>query len=230
MRTCRVFSARNLRIAVLCVLLVFPLVGCDDSTTSPCIECPSANDDGRFTTVVEKRFTLPGGAIVRVDDFAGRVTYRPGGAGTILIVATKRAATPAALDRLDVEMIAGDGVLDIKVDNPMNLKYVSVDLEITAPADAIPRINTGVGEIDYEGRPTGDLYFGTGVGSIKLRLPADINITVDLSASVGSVHLDFPVDGSVSTHPGVVQGKIGRGDEGHLQARTAVGSIYLTRL
>lgn len=222
-------AGRGLAIAALTGCLLLSGAGCSDNTISPCIDCDPYHGSGKFTRVVEEQFTVAEGAVAKVDDFAGRVIYRTGGSGTLRVVATLRAASRSDLDRIDVSMIVLEDGVEIRAENPDDLDRVSVDLEITAPADAIPEIDTGVGVIDYRGRPTGNCHFEIVAGSIEIRLPADVDVAVDLSAGVGSISLAFPVDGWVSKHPSVVQGKIGDGGGGEIYARTSVGNIYLLR-
>ncbi len=85
------------------------------------------------------------------------------------------------------------------------------------------RLNTGGGSIDYGGRPQDRSDFETGGGSIKLRLPADINVQVDLETGGGRIEMEFPVDGHVSERS--VNGTIGTGEEGEVHAETGGGSI-----
>jgi hypothetical protein len=224
MRTYRAFSAGNLRVVVLIVCFVVPIVGCYESPTSPCHSCW---DD--HTAVVEREFTVDYGATVWVDDFVGRVTYRTGGAGTVRVVATKRAERRSDLDCIALSMNKRAGGVDIRAENPEDIHDASVDLEITAPADATPRMDVGVGDIEYRGRPRGACRFATSVGSVRLRLPTDVSITVELSAAVGSIFLDFAIDGVVTSHPSYVNGRIGRGDDGDVCASTSVGNISLIR-
>lgn len=127
------------------------------------------------------------------------------------------------LSKIDVELKEVTGGVSIVTDNPLQLSNVSVDLEITAPPDMRPDIRNGVGATSYEGRAGGVCRFSTGVGNITLRLPADVNVEVDLSAGVGSVTVGFPVTGQVSQH--VVIGTIGTGTDGEIYAQAGVGSI-----
>jgi hypothetical protein len=69
--------------------------------------------------------------------------------------------------------------------------------------------------------------FNTGVGSVRLSLPADVNVQVELSAGTGSVTVEFPVDGQVSQH--LVVGTIGTGQDGEIVAAVGVGSISVVR-
>lgn len=85
----------------------------------------------------------------------------------------------------------------------------------------------GAGGIDYEGRPAGTCRFQAGVGGIVLRLPADANVTVDLSAGLGGVRTTLPVSGTVTRRS--VRGTIGTGDQASLTASAGLGSVDLLR-
>jgi hypothetical protein len=89
------------------------------------------------------------------------------------------------------------------------------------------RLDTGAGGIDYQGTVQGDCSFRTGAGSIRLVLPAELNVEVDLDTGMGSVDVEYPVVGQVSRRE--VRGVIGTGDEGRLEAHTGTGSIDLLR-
>jgi DUF4097 and DUF4098 domain-containing protein YvlB len=92
-------------------------------------------------------------------------------------------------------------------------------------ASGLVRLDTGAGDIDYQGQPRGDCRFDTGAGSIKLRLPDDVNVTVDLDTGAGDIDVDMDVDGKVSKRE--VRGTIGSGDEGEIRAHTGAGDIDL---
>jgi hypothetical protein len=221
--------ANNLVTAGLTVLLFGLAAGCEDNPMSPHHHHTSGFDDGRYVEVIDRSFSVTAAPVVIIEGFVGNVTFRTGESGTVRVVATQRAGRRSNLDGIELSMVADNQGLHVRAANPLNFKNVSVDLEIFAPSDAIPRISTGVGIIDYKGRPTGSCRFGTGVGSIRLRLRADSNITVELRAGVGSIHMDFPVYGVAAHLTSVVTGKIGTGDEGHVRADTGVGTIYVTR-
>lgn len=224
MKTNHVHFSIRLKTAVEILLLAIPVLGCNGGSTSPCIDC-----DGRVFDVLEESLPVGEAASITVDNFTGKVTYRTGEPGRVRVVATRRATSQSDLESLEVNVMSYQSDIEVMTENPMNLKQTSVDLEITAPADAMPLVNTAVGEIDYKGRPTGFCRFATGVGSIRLRLPTDVNVALDLSTGVGSIHMRFPVIGEVSSQPSFVRGRIGHGGDGQIEAATAVGSIYVVR-
>lgn len=230
MRAYRAFSSRNLRVVVLATFFVVPLVGCDDTITSPCYECEPIEWGYEYTRVVQREFSVGDGATILVDDFAGNVTYRVGPAGAVRVVASLRSARNRDLDRIVLSMVSHQSGVDIRAENPDRARNVSVDLEITAPASASPLIGLGAGNIDYRGRPRGSYRFSTGVGSIRLKLPSDVDVVVELSVAVGSIFLGFPLNGAVSNPPGYVRGRIGDGGDGDIEAGVAVGSISVEEM
>jgi DUF4097 and DUF4098 domain-containing protein YvlB len=88
-------------------------------------------------------------------------------------------------------------------------------------------LDTGTGGIDYEGRPYGDCRFKTGAGSITLRLPADLDMEVELDTGAGSIGVGYAVEGKVTKRE--VEGTIGTGTAGRLYAHTGTGGIDLIR-
>jgi DUF4097 and DUF4098 domain-containing protein YvlB len=89
------------------------------------------------------------------------------------------------------------------------------------------RINTGAGNIRFQGTPQGECRFETGAGNIRLTLPADVNVRVDLNTGMGNIDVDFPVDGQVNRRD--VQGVIGSGAQGTIEAHTGTGNIDVIR-
>jgi hypothetical protein len=89
-------------------------------------------------------------------------------------------------------------------------------------------LDTGTGGIDYEGQPEGHCRFDTGAGGITLRLPADLEMELDLDTGAGSIDLGgFAVDGHVRR--GEVKGRLGDGSQGSITADTGTGGIDLVR-
>jgi hypothetical protein len=85
------------------------------------------------------------------------------------------------------------------------------------------QVDLGAGQIDYEGTPSGDCRFQTGAGEIIIRLPEDPNVRIDVGTGLGTVAVEFDVDGSVSLRS--ANGVIGDGRQGSIFAHTGVGSV-----
>ena len=94
-------------------------------------------------------------------------------------------------------------------------------------ADGEVQVNTGAGDIDYQGHPQGTCLFDTGRGHIKLRLPADTNVWVELETPDGDIEVDWPIIGYETRQR--VRGDIGSGNEGKIRASTGKGDIDVIR-
>jgi hypothetical protein len=131
----------------------------------------------------EQSFEVGGVPILTVDSFAGSVTVRAGESGVIRAVAIKR--VPRGRDAAQVEVTIterGDG-LTIRTRKPSGWSNVSVQLEITAPADTRLNVSTGAGSIDVQGF-RGKVELDTGSGSITIR---DIAGEVKANSGAGSI-------------------------------------------
>jgi len=192
-----------------------------------CGEDPAAISNPKFSHTVDSSFTVGELCTLTVDNFVGGVIVRPGVAGVVRVLATRWARSEGGLQLIEVEMIEVQNCFSVTTSKPSGLSEVSVDLEITAPADIRPIVRNGVGSTSYEGRAEGESHFETGVGSVELILATDINVEVQLAVGVGSISVEFPVDGQVSQN--AVNGIIGTGLEGKIHAQVGVGSIRLTR-
>lgn len=128
--------------------------------------------------------------------------------------------------RLDLDTSAGN--VDIQdVTGEVQAHTGAGNIDVLGARGSI-RLNTGAGNIDYEGTPGADCRFDTGAGNITLRLPADVDVEVNLDTGVGNVSLGgFDVDGTVTR--GRVDGVIGTGTQGSIRADTGAGNINLVR-
>jgi hypothetical protein len=126
-----------------------------------------------------------------------------------------------------IDLRTGAGSIDVHdVQGALQVEAGAGSIEIRGAAGAVS-VTTGAGSIDYEGNPAGGCIFHAGVGGIMLRLPADANLTVDLSAGLGGAHSELPVSGTVTMR--LVRGTIGTGSQGSITASAGVGSIDLVR-
>ena len=210
--------------ALFAVSIILGIASCgSDSLTAP-----GGSSNLKYSQVEEESFSVGSSSRVNVENFVGKVTIRNGAAGTIRVVATRRAASEADLERIDVDMTKQSTGVFVKAANPSHLNNVAAELEITVPAEAGLDIDLGVGDIDYQGRPVNGCKFDTGVGSIRLVLPADVSVYVELTTGVGTINLDFTVEGQVTQR--TVFGDIGQGYKGEILAHTGVGDISLFSL
>jgi DUF4097 and DUF4098 domain-containing protein YvlB len=252
----------------------------------------------RYSEEVERTFNVGEAPSLYVDNFGGTITVRTGDAGVIHVIATKRAAQEDHLADIEIEFADQAGGIVIDTLRPSSPANLSVQFDITAPADTSLDLRTGGGDIDvrgvtadvrvetgggsvqvqdgarvdahtgggdieirdvtgpiavntgggsidvrgdatgidlqtgggdiaYEGRPQGDSHFETGGGSIDIRVPGDISARVDLSTGGGDVSVDWPVQGQVEKAD--VKGSIGGGDGGTIYAHTGGGDINVRK-
>jgi len=119
----------------------------------------------------------------------------------------------------------GAGAIDVRgITGPIDVKSGAGQVDLRDARGPVG-VNLGAGQITYEGVPSGDCRFATGAGEIRLWLPADLNMKVDLSTGIGTVGVGFAVDGIVRVRE--VQGVIGDGSQGTIVAHTGAGSITL---
>lgn len=139
-------------------------------------------------------------------------------------VAVDLQITVPAGTRLDLDTGAGT----VRIENvvgEIKAHTGAGDVEVRGGSGPID-LDTGAGGVEYEGVPQGNCSFNTGAGGIVLRLPADANVEVELDTGVGSVDVTgFDVDGHVSTTR--VDGVIGDGSQGRVEAQTGAGGIEL---
>jgi DUF4097 and DUF4098 domain-containing protein YvlB len=126
---------------------------------------------------------------------------------------------------VEVDIGTGDATL-MGVDGEANVHSGTGNMSVLG-ASGPARLDVGTGDIDYEGAPEGDCRFETGTGDIRLKLPADLNVRVDLEVGTGSIDVGYDVEGDVSRRD--VRGTIGSGQEGTISAETGTGDIDLVR-
>jgi hypothetical protein len=204
---------------VAVILILIAIVGCDDD--------PATITDQRFSASEQTSFAVGNFSTLVVENYVGNVTITSGGAGVIIIVATKWAEYEDDLTKITIDINADANMVDIITDIPSDVVGGAVDFEITIPPDVGITVYNGVGNTSYTGRALGANFFDTGVGSIRLNLPSDINVEVELSVGIGTILLDFPVSGQVSQH--AVIGVIGTGADGGIYAEVGVGNLRLDR-
>lgn len=206
-------------ISSVALFLLILALGCGDNSTSVSSQ--------RYSELSDSSFAVGDSSVLEVDNFAGSVDVLPGNPGVVRVVAKKWAGDAGDLDQIEVEMIAVQNGVRVTTANPSALSNVSVDLEITVPPDTRPTLINGAGKTSYVGRAEGVSRFALGAGSITLKLPADVNVEVYLSIGAGSIDVDFLVDGQVSEH--IVDGIIGTGADGRIEAQVGAGAIIVIR-
>jgi len=179
----------------------------------------------KYTQRSDGSFPVAAAGVLEVDNFAGNVKVMRGNPGVINLVVTKLAGERSDLDDITVEMVGLTNGARVTTGRSSGITNVSVDIDATVPADVRPDIHTAAGSIDYDGLAQGACSFTTGAGTITLRLPADVNVELDLAVGAGTVQVDFPVVGDVTAR--AVTGIIGTGAGGKIVARAASGQILV---
>ncbi len=197
------------RTLILLAVLALSLVACNEMTQ-------------KYSEVEEQTFTVGNSPTLQVENFAGDVTLRIGESETMRVIATKRAARESNLDDIDVDIVERENGLEIKTDPPSGLKNVSVNLEITVPADSSVKLHTGAGEITVPGLE-GRVEVDTGAGEIEIR---DVRGTIEAHTGAGEIDVRDTI--------GPVRLDTGAGDinyegwpEGECRFDTGAGSIKL---
>ena len=199
-------------------LLLVSVFGCSDDSTPVSYRL--------FTARSDSTFTVGDSSTLEIGNFAGTTVVRTGDPGAVRVVAEKVARSTEDLGKIGVEMLQQQNGVRVTTDKPADLSNASVNVEVTAPGDARPSIQTGAGDVSYEGLAEGECFFATGAGTITLRLPPGVNVQVMLSVAAGSIQVDFPVVGQVNDH--LVDGVIGTGADGRIVAQVGAGSIVVT--
>lgn len=194
----------------------------------------------------ERTLTVSGTADLEVFTHSGDVTLRAGGAGEIHIVGKIHVEDRwlAGGRKEDVSQLESNPPIHqdgshVRIDYvPMH--EISIDYEITLPADSTVRAESGSGNLTVEGLQNG--FEGhTGSGDVRLdRITGTThvhsgsgNITghsisgpVDMNASSGDIRLEEMAAGDVKAHTGSGNVEV-RGIDGGAHAETGSGNIEL---
>lgn len=123
----------------------------------------------------------------------------------------------------EIDLRTGAGTVDMRdMTGSIRAHTGAGTVELRGAAGPV-QLGTGAGSIQYQGSPSGHCSFDTGAGDIRLRLPADPDVRVDLSVGVGTVEVGYDVIGQTS--PRDVTGVIGDGSQASIYANTGVGLI-----
>jgi hypothetical protein len=171
----------------------------------------------------EQTFAVGNAPELQVASFAGNVIVQAGEAGSIQVVATKRASSLSDLDQIEVEMQEQDGGLKIQITGPRLLRNASVQLEITAPADTRLDVLLAAGNLEVCCL-TSRVQAVTTAGNVEVRDaggPVNVSATAgaityegtpqgdsSFSAVTGAINLFLPADASVEVDLKTVVGDI----------------------
>lgn len=127
----------------------------------------------------------------------------------------------------------GDGHVDgDNLDGKLDVQSGDGRVHVSGRFDEL-QLRTQDGSIDAEARPgskiTTEWYVTTGDGSVRLRIPADLNAELDAHTGDGRITVDFPVTmGAGTMSRSSVRGKLNGGGQ-PLRVRTGDGSINIGR-
>jgi DUF4097 and DUF4098 domain-containing protein YvlB len=201
-----------------------------------------ASEQGRF----EKRLNVGGGADLEVLTRSGNVTVHSGSSGSIDIIGHIHVGDRwfTGNRKADVEAIENNPPIQ-QNGNSVRINYVdyrdiSVDYEITAPADTKLRAKTGSGDQTIEGMQAG-VDLETGSGDVRLReLAGDLRVhtgsgnieghgvggPLDARAGSGDLRIEDVGKGDVRVETGSGNIEV-RGVEGGLRASTGSGNLRI---
>jgi hypothetical protein len=183
-------------------------------------EQPGAVSPQRFS----QTFVVGDTPTIDVENFAGKITVRAGEAGTIQVLAEKKAQTAPRLDAIQIQMDQKDDTVTVKsrVSSP-SLSNVSVDLEITVPANSQVTLRTGAGEVTLTGIQR-TLDVSTGAGTVRVR---DAQGPARIETGAGTIDYDGLPTGESRMHTGAGSISIALPREANLQIdlNTGLGRI-----
>lgn len=123
----------------------------------------------------------------------------------------------------EIDLHTGAGTVELRdMTGSIRANSGAGTIEVTGAAGPV-RLGTGAGSLQYQGTPAGHCSFESGAGDIRLRLPADPDVRVDLNIGLGTIDVGYDVDGSTS--PRDVSGVIGDGSQASIYANTGLGII-----
>jgi hypothetical protein len=187
-----------------------------------------AGADGTIRVVATKQ--------ARGQDALDAISVRMSGEGSRVEIRTSFPAFRASRDatvRLEitvpadasVSVTSGAGSVEVSgVQGAIEIEEGAGGIDVRGAAGPV-RLSAGAGGINYEGRPEGTCRFQASVGGITLRIPADADVTVELTAGLGGVHSAIPVKGTVTRRS--VVGTIGTGGDARITADARIGGIDL---
>jgi DUF4097 and DUF4098 domain-containing protein YvlB len=185
----------------------------------------AASEQGHF----EKTFTLNGPVSLEVNTHSGDVTVQSGAAGTVRVVGRIHVGDQWSRwfgdeRKGDVKAIEDNPPLHqngntVRIDY-VNYHNISVDYEITVPADTQVRSRTGSGNQTLEGLK-GTIDLQSGSGDIQLsRLQGDFHV----ETGSGNVHAR-DISGPIRARAGSGDFDIDENGAGDIDAHTGSGNI-----
>lgn len=211
------------------------------------------NQNIRYTVTVPQTFDIDlstAGGSINVEELKGVVDVRTSGGSLSFYNVTGPVNGNTSGGSIELENITGEVDVrtsggSITVDQvagnvradtsggSLSMNAISGDLEAETSGGSI-RVENVTGRVDastsggsiratFDEQPTADVRLSTSGGSVKVKVPADSNIT--LNARGRKVYSDIPVDGRESAERRLNGDINGGGPEFNLS--TSAGSVYL---
>lgn len=175
----------------------------------------------KYAKTDEYTFEVARAPLLTIDNFAGDVTVRDSESNEIHVVVVRRAAEERDLERIKVDLQPEDGGLTIQIRRPSSLHNVSVDLEISAPAETTLDVQTGAGDVDVRGLY--EVRIDSGAGDVDIRDAAG-----DVQVSVGAGNIDvWDVLGLARLHTGAGDIAFDGDPEGACRFESGAGDIKI---
>ncbi|MGZ3626110.1 MAG: DUF4097 family beta strand repeat-containing protein [Ktedonobacteraceae bacterium] len=133
------------------------------------------------------RYTVTGQANIVINDPNGNVTITEGPSNNVSIQPVYGNSFPGNSNDLQHSISNTSNTVSANLQN-------SVDLQVTVPVGANLSLNTGTGDIIFDGTfaSTGTTQFQTTDGNITIRVPSTSAFHLDASTSTGSINTNFP--------------------------------------
>ncbi len=184
---------RNRTVWIVALILVGVLLCCcmlvvGTALTGILATAPLSRDVGfsRVEERSEQAFTVEEAPQLRVDNFAGDVTVQSGAGGQIRVVVTKSAMNSDALNRINVDLREDDDGVRIETSHPGINTNMSVDFEISVPADARLDLRTGAGNVEVDD-VEGEISAHTGAGNVRVQ---GTSAPVALETGAGNINYE----------------------------------------
>ncbi|MFI5274522.1 MAG: DUF4097 family beta strand repeat-containing protein [Ktedonobacterales bacterium] len=189
-----------------------------------------------ITKTESHEFRVAGVPRLAIRNFAGNVTLAAGPAGQVLVRVTKRVrgilgtADDADLEKIRVTAEQRDDTITVEAEvrnHAAFMRSVSVDMEITVPAEAALDLRLNAGNTDISGIH-GAINAKVNAGNLELR-GVTLATGSDLTCNAGNLTFRGSLAPGASFDAAVNAGNmrlhLPRGTGAHLDARTHAGSI-----
>ena len=132
-------------------------------------------------------YTVTGQANIVINDPNGNVTITEGPSNDVIIQPVGWNSFPANPNNIQQGISQNGNTISANLQN-------SVDLQVKVPNGAILNLNSGSGNINFDGTfaPTGTTQFQTTNGDITVTVPSTSAFHLDASTNTGSINSDFP--------------------------------------